>query len=137
MLFSSAESQSNERERLIDLARYDILDTPPEESFNAIVRIAANMLATPIAFMSFLDDTRQWFKARIGLDVPATSREISFCKYTVVGRDIYMVPDAASDERFRRNPLVTGAPFLRFYAGAPICSRAGHNLGTVCIADRV
>ena len=93
------------------------------------------MCDTPIALISLVDDRRQWFKSRVGLDVSETPRDI-FCTYTITGEQIFEVPDALQDPRFRDNPLVQGDPHIRFYAGTPLTSPDGHNLGTLCVIDR-
>ncbi|MEN9934500.1 MAG: hypothetical protein RLZZ387_1079 [Chloroflexota bacterium] len=113
-----------------------ILDTPPEERFNRLTRLACQLFDVPIALISLVDTDRQWFKACHGLSVSGTSREVSFCAH-VVSRDApLVVPDARTDPRFRDNPLVQSDPHIRFYAGHPIHSRSGYTLGTLCIIDR-
>lgn len=126
----------NEAERLRRLRRFGILDTPPEPSFDRIARLAAQMLDCPVALVSLVDDRRQWFKARVGLDATETSREEAFCAHAIVGDGIMVVPDAAADERFADNPLVVGEPGVRFYAGAPLWVGEGMAMGTLCVIDR-
>lgn len=126
----------NEDGRLGVLRRLNILDTPPEEVFDRIVSMAADYFDAPVAIVSFLDETRQWFKAVYGLDVRETARDISFCQYTVQDKRVTVVTDAQADERFRDNPLVTTAPDLRFYAAAPILTSDNQCLGTVAVLDR-
>ena len=112
-----------------------ILDTPPEERFNRIVGFAAEEFDMPIALISLVDERRQWFKARVGLDACETSREISFCGHAIVQSDLFEVLDAALDPRFADNPLVVGAPFIRFYIGAPLALPSGATIGTLCLID--
>jgi hypothetical protein len=121
----------DEPQRLIALKRYDLLDTPPEEAFNRITRLAAGVLGMPISLITLIDETRQWFKSRRGFDAPWTRREVTFCSYTILGMEPMVVPDAASDDRFATNPLVTGDPNIRFYAGPPLVTPKDHVLGTL------
>lgn len=125
----------NDAERLAALHALLILDTPPEQRFDKIVAFAATEFDVPIALISLLDRDRQWFKARIGLNACETGRDISFCGHAIVHADIMVVPDALEDERFADNPLVTGEPFIRFYAGAPLTLSSGHAPGTLCLID--
>ena len=124
-----------EAERLRVLRAYEVLDTPPERSFDGLVEIAARVCETPIALISLVDENRQWFKSRVGLSAEETPRNISFCARAVEGDADLIVPDASLDLRFAGNPLVTGAPFIRFYAGAVLRSRDGLPLGTLCVID--
>lgn len=126
----------DEAERLASLGSYGILDTDPEESFDRLARLAANLIGTPIALVSLVDETRQWFKARYGLGPRQTPRAFAFCAHTILGTDIMEVEDATRDARFADNPLVTGDPEIRFYAGAPLTDAEGHRLGTLCVIDR-
>jgi GAF domain-containing protein len=123
----------DEPRRLIALKRYDLLDTPPEEAFDRITRLAAGVLGMPI---SLIDESRQWFKSRHGLDAPWTRREVAFCSHTILDTEPLVVRDATADDRFATNPLVTGDPNIRFYAGAPLVTPEGHVLGTLCVIDR-
>ncbi|MBU8540943.1 PAS domain S-box protein [Falsiroseomonas tokyonensis] len=125
----------HEAERLAALRRYDVLDTSPEAAFDRIVRLARQFFEVPIALISFVDADRQWFKARIGMELSETPRAIAFCNTAIQGGDICQVPDATRDPRFAENPLVLGEPRLRFYAGAPLLTPEGHALGTLCILD--
>ncbi|MBK3879179.1 MULTISPECIES: PAS domain S-box protein [Stutzerimonas stutzeri subgroup] len=129
-------AQPRELSRLAALLRYEILDTPEDSAFDDFTALAAQICDTPIALISLVDDRRQWFKSRVGLDVSETPREISFCTYTITGDEIFEVPDTLQDPRFCSNPLVLGDPHIRFYAGTPLTSPDGYNLGTLCVIDR-
>lgn len=132
MIMSIASIPANEEQRLAALARYAILDTPPEESFDRIARIVAETIGVPIALVSLIDRDRQWFKARHGLDVAEMPRDIAFCAHAILTDDLMVIEDATQDPRFADNPLVTQAPAIRFYAGAPLHMPNGINLGTLC-----
>lgn len=125
----------NERLRLDALRRLAVLDSPAEERFDRITRIARNMFDVPIALVSLVDDNRQWFKSCCGLSVLETPRDISFCGHAILGEELFVVEDAAQDPRFSDNPLVTGEPHIRFYAGHPLEVSSGLKLGTLCIID--
>ena len=131
-----APKPQNEKQRLAALHRYGILDTLPERAFDDIVSLVAQLCGTPIALISLVDADRHWFKARIGFDNAETSRDIGFCSHAIVEPDqVMIVADALEDERFRENPLVTQAPSIRFYAGAPIVTSDGFVLGAICAID--
>lgn len=128
---------SNEAERLKALHQYKILDTKPEQAFDDLALIASQICGTPIALISMVDEDRQWFKSHIGIDVQETARSISFCAHAIKQQGIFTVADTLTDERFRDNPVVQGAPHIRFYAGSPLVTRDGHALGTLCVLDYV
>jgi sigma-B regulation protein RsbU (phosphoserine phosphatase) len=127
---------NNEAERLAAVHALQILDTPAEERFDRVARLAAQIFNVPIAYVALIDSNRQWFKAVCGLTVSETGRDVSFCGHTILQSDTLVVPDTLLDARFRKNPLVTGEPHLRFYAGHPLTGPDGHKVGTLCIADR-
>lgn len=127
---------SNESQRLAVLAATRLVDSPQEERFNRIVRLAATVTASPIALVSLLTARRQWFKARVGLGPQETPREWAFCSHAILQDAPFMVEDAATDERFRENPLVLAEPHIRFYAGVPLRDRSGLPMGTLCVIDR-
>lgn len=125
----------SEPERLAELAAYKVLDTAAERVFDDVVRLAQSMFGVATSTVSLIDGDRQWFKARIGLDVGETGRDAAFCGHAILEGDVMVVPDALADERFADNPLVTGPPHIRFYAGAPLTTPTGFNIGTLCIFD--
>lgn len=126
----------NESERLAALRSLLILDTPPEERFDRISAFAAKEFGVPMALVSLVDQNRQWFKSSVGMQVCETPRDISFCSHAINRPGTLVIPDALLDQRFAENPLVTGAPFIRFYAGAGLRLPAGQVVGTLCVMDR-
>src|SRR5215471_2794195 len=133
----TAPVANHEAKRLKVLWQYDVLDTVPEEVFDDLTELAARICEAPIALISLVDESRQWFKSRIGTPVSETSRDVSLCAYAINQSDLFIVPDATKDERFADNPLVTSDPKIRFYAGAPLITPDGHALGTLCVIDKV
>lgn len=125
----------NESQRLQSLRALNILDTPPEERFDRLTRVARRLFDTPIALMSLIDSDRQWFKSRPGLDFPETPRDHSFCAHAILDEGAFIVRDALTDHRFRENPLVRTFPEIRFYAGYPVRAPDGSALGTLCVID--
>lgn len=125
----------DEQQRLQALNDLQLLDTPTEERFDRLTRLARQMFAVPIALVSLVDEQRQWFKSSQGLDACETGRDISFCGHAILGQEIFEVCDASQDPRFADNPLVSGGPHIRFYAGAPLITGDGYGLGTLCIID--
>lgn len=121
--------------RLAALHALPLLDTAPEADFDAIVRLGQALFGTQTCLVTLVDRDRQWFKARVGLNAAETPRSISFCGHVILQDDVFVVPDATHDERFHDNPLVTGPPHIRFYAGAPIRLPNGYTIGTVCLLD--
>jgi PAS domain S-box-containing protein len=133
----SAPIPASEQERLNELNSLEILDSPSEETFEEIVKLAAHVCGTPISLITLIDQTRQWFKAKVGLDIEETSRDVSFCSHAIAEEkdELFIVEDATTDERFHDNPLVTGNPNIHFYAGYPLKTSTGKKIGTLCVID--
>ena len=125
----------DEQARLHALRALNVLDTPQEERFDRLTRLAIRMFGVPIALVSLVDENRQWFKSCVGLSASETSRDISFCGHAILGDDVFLIPNATEDIRFADNPLVTNDPHIRFYAGCPLIAPNGFKLGTLCIID--
>lgn len=133
---TSAPIPENESTRLRDLYDSNLLDTPQEVEFDEIVKLASSICNTPISLISLVDSNRQWFKARVGLPVSETHRDISFCSHAILQDQLFEIRDTLEDSRFHDNPLVTTDPSIRFYAGMPLVTSSGNRLGTLCVIDR-
>jgi diguanylate cyclase (GGDEF)-like protein len=127
----------DEETRLKTLRSLNILDTPAEERFDRLTRLAKRMFNVPIALVSLVDENRQWFKSCLGLEASETPRDISFCGHAILNNEIFIVSDATKDDRFADNPLVLGEPLIRFYAGCPLRYIDGSRLGTLCVIDLI
>jgi GAF domain-containing protein len=123
--------------RLRTLAETGLLDSAADPAFDAIARRAADLVGVPVGLITLVGEDRQWFKAKVGTDVPGTPISIAICVHALARRDVLVLPDCSADPRTAENPLVTGEQHVRFYAGAPIVTDSGHALGTVCVLDRV
>ena len=120
---------------MLALEAYDILDTPPEEGYDQVVQRAKEICHTPVALVSFVVPDRQWFKAAAGFDGCETPLNESICKFAMWSQDVFVITDLTQDERTKANPLVTGGPLIRFYAGAPLRDTTGVPLGSLCVID--
>ena len=128
---------THEARRRQALADYHFLDSAPEDAFDDLTKLAAQICGCPIALVTCIDDNRQWFKSRVGFEATETPREHAFCAHAIVEPErLMIVPDARDDARFAKNPYVTGEPSIRFYAGAPLLVRTGDAIGTLCVIDR-
>ncbi|MDI6104833.1 GAF domain-containing protein [Actinoplanes sp. NEAU-A12] len=130
-----APAADGEAARLAALHDLQVLGSPPDPDFDAVVEPASQICGTPMALVSLIDADRQWFKAKVGPSLQQTNRDASFCAHTISGRDVLEVPDATADPRFADNPAVTGDPAVRFYAGVPIAVEGGHHVGSLCVID--
>lgn len=125
----------NEAARIAMLRSLEILDTPPDERFDRLTRLAKHVFSVPMAVVSLVDTERQWFKSCSGLAVTQTPRDVSFCGHAILGDDLFVIEDAQQDPRFFDNPLVTGEPYVRFYAGFPLTLSGDLRIGSFCIVD--
>ena len=132
----TAPIPENEAERLAALYALDILDTPTEDRFDRITRLATSLFQVPVAYIAFVDENRQWFKSACGLSATETGRDVAFCAHTILNKDLLIIPDTLADSRFADNPLVIGEPHIRFYAGYPLSSPEGYKVGTLCLVDQ-
>ena len=130
-------SSENEARRLHALQATGLLDTAAEEEFDELVQLAAYICGAPISLISLVDEDRQWFKARVGMEATETPRDVSFCAHVIQQDQLFVVPDALEDPVFAENGLVLGDPHVRFYAGYPLATDTGENLGALCVIDRV
>ena len=132
----NAPLPTNEAERLAALKEYHVLDSETEQSYDDITALAAHICEAPIAMVSLVDETRQWFKSRVGLEQQQTPREVAFCAHAILQSKPFIVRDATKDRRFADSALVTGEPHIRFYAGIPLTNPEGLALGTLCVIDQ-
>ena len=133
----NAPLPENEEQRLKALYRYQILDTSPEQAYDDFTHLISTVCQAPIAFITMVDSERLWFKSKVGLDLTETPREHGFCAHTILQSNMLVVPDMTIDERFTDNILVTSDPFIKFYAGAPLITPDGHQIGSLCVIDYV
>lgn len=134
---TQTQQSESEKQRLKALRQLKVLDSPFETVFDSITQLASEVCGMPVSLIALIDEDRQWFKSNFGMaDITETSRTMAFCAHTILGNEVLVVPDATQDKRFSDNPLVTGKPDIRFYAGAPITLPLGENIGTLCVIDR-
>ncbi len=131
----SADYPENEESRIQKLLSYRILDTAPETAYDDLTALAAYICGTAASLVSLIDVSKQWIKSKVGLEITETPRNIAFCAHAILKQGVMIVPDTHRDDRFVDNPLVTGAPYIRFYAGAPLITSDGYALGTLCVVD--
>lgn len=129
------EIPANEAVRLQCVMSSGLLDSPPDERFDRITRLTQRLFGVPITYIALIDKERQWFKSKMGLTITETPRDISFCGHAILGSDIFCIPNAHADERFKDNPMVIGPPNITFYAGMPLSGYDGSKMGTLCIID--
>jgi signal transduction histidine kinase len=125
----------NEPQRIKALHEYEILDTPAEAEFDEVVKLASQICNVPMSLITLIDNDRQWFKAKLGIDLESTGRKEAFCSHAILGTELFEITDATKDDRFVDNPLVVNDPNIRFYAGVPLVTTSGFNLGTLCVLD--
>ena len=130
-----APQPDDELARHVALRQYHILDTPPEETFDRLTDLAARICGTPMAIINLIDDSRQWFKAKVGLELSEMPRQVGLCPHAIQQRDLFIVEDTSQDPRFAHDPVVTSYPYVRFYAGAPLVTPQGHAIGMLCVID--
>ena len=133
---SAPAMSTDDASRVSSLQKYAILDSEPEQYFDDLTLLASYVCKAPIALISLIDENRQWFKSKVGISASETSRDIAFCSVAIQQPDLFVVPDALLDERFRNHPLVVADPHIRFYAGMPLINEEGYALGTLCVVDR-
>ncbi len=130
------DKNTKEQERIKALHKYELLDTPPDGSFNKMAELAAKIFNVPIALISLVDVDRIWFKSHFGLEIDQIERDPGLCSSAILSNDVYLIEDAKNDPRSLSNPLVTSEFGLQFYAAAPLTTKEGYNIGTFCIIDK-